>query len=480
MTFETGFGSNAKVVKYRLAPDEGTTELYALTRRQIKALLSNTDYLGWMNRHSQLPEDITNKDQLEAWVSKLNLDLMTMIDLCSQLVDCTDQILDIVTDGMSGESDSALALQQAIQDMLVNNPDFITNIVNNSYTPLYQGNVTTADTRDILWAQCVQVVEYTHTAIMDLLEILEVQSNTIELTAFLNLIPGMKALLVVVPVDDAFELINHIVSTFQEQYEANWTETVPNGVKWKIACTLFCLCLDDKQITVPRINDAIYSLLDDYLTPNWDNMQEVIETVLGVNDNSEVVVYSMFFFLWGSAKLMGSFGIDNVNLIALKQVLALAVNDANDDWQLHDLCVDCEPNTGCETGVTFLDFKTGDRNFLPYLTNRALYDNAGSDQGWGRNTASPSRISIFRTVLPRPQTKIKFITLGNVPSITVFNYNAGALTNRGVDSVGVANGDGTFTYEVTLNAAITHDVMFECATSGTFTTERLLSACIDY
>jgi hypothetical protein len=383
MSWDSGRKSDAKKLLIRLPETPGDDKLYALNSAQTKALLSLSISIAWHTRHITFPDYIDTPDKLQAFADDTARDLMMPVDICAELVNCTDELSQIMQDLIASDTN----VQNAIKDMLLADNDFITNI-NNIYPPLPPTTLNPGtEDLDILWAQCVGIVEYTHNAINDLFDILEVQSNNIELVQNINLIPGMAAIMAVIPVTQFFSFVDYLLATLNEQYEAQWEETPPTGTKWIIACKIFCACKADRVITVDRIFGAIVDLVSQYTSFDWDNLEEIVESLIGVNDNSEIMVYVTFGLMWGTAKLASSFGLHSLTNKALEVIIALH-DEGSNDWEVY--CEDCADSDWVEN-----DFTGGDMHDWEAYAPSIVF--AEFVNGWKRKDDT-TQIAIIKTI----------------------------------------------------------------------------------
>jgi hypothetical protein len=327
-----------KIITYKLSPDEGDEALYYLTFRQARALLSTLDYFRWLGRHRDLPEDLSTQAALNEWTDDLEKRLMKEYEDpsmdCEFIEDCIISSID------NPES----PLYDKIRDRLAQDKDFLDKVVN-GLVPFTQEQVNDGDeSLNELWAQCTQIVEFTDDRIRALLSDIEVQSNNLEIMAFIEAFPVIGTIVDESQLDVAIDFVNYGQEIWAEQYDANYTTDPPPsiGTKWRLACALFCACKADKVITVDRIIGAFSSLVVG-VDISLDSVGEIIQTLIGVNDNNEQVAYVSFTAMWGIAKLVSWLGGKRINERILSSILKLARNDANDDWATY--CEDCGVDT---------------------------------------------------------------------------------------------------------------------------------------
>lgn len=212
--------------------------------------------------------------------------------------------------------------------------------------PAPGGNLagTTNPTCDlnVLWAQCLALTQQTNKAIIDVLQKIEVATNSVELIDSATEFPLVGWAKDALGGQVTLDLIQYYQEAVDEQYQAQYTET-PGGVEDQLACALFCLCKADCEITIDRVYNLYKSRLEAYITiPTIDTLANLIDFAAGISQDNTIVVDLAFFFAWGSAKL-GSFFFGGVFDTALELLLMLAVDDASADWEL--LCTECvEPD----------------------------------------------------------------------------------------------------------------------------------------
>ncbi len=400
-----------KVLKYSLAEDEGDEADYKLTFRQARALLQTLEYLKWMSRHLSLPSDLSDQKSLNDWVQDLEYRLLKEIPpldgLCDALYDCADAIDDIVTQAINGTAtgDIAQALRDAL-DTAVNNyvSNNITNIIGKG-SPL--NPTVTTDTDLKLFGQCVKIVEYTHDVWDDVLQQLEIVSNNVELIKHsLDSIPFLKFLTDAIPANSWLDDLDYILSIEQEGFEAGYTEDIPDGTKWIMSCAIYCACKADHTITVDRIYTAFTSLLSGYTVPSFENLDNWLSTLLGVDDNDPLIVYATYSMLWGVARLTSFFG--NVRLSDGTLRLLLKIGEQDTSLDPNDYCLDCVEGMRWQlypissfSGQIFM-FTTRDGEWdvwqgTTYSSGTAFASSNGTSYGYGINVSFDDGTSGYNT-----------------------------------------------------------------------------------
>lgn len=192
---------------------------------------------------------------------------------------------------------------------------------------------------DILWAQCLALVQFTNRQIEDILERIEAATNVVELAGLSDDIPVVGFVLKTFGVELATNAINYFQEAVQEAYLAEYTTDKEN----ELACQLFCMCSVDCTITVDRVYNLFYSNIADEVPSSPIDVLELLTLLAGIDLTQDTVVDLMFWSMWGLAKL-AQFMFESINAtVNLQLLLDLAVNDANNDWELLCVCPE-EPN----------------------------------------------------------------------------------------------------------------------------------------
>lgn len=111
---------------------------------------------------------------------------------------------------------------------------------------------------DILWAQCLGVVQATNNAITDVLQQVEVTTNVVELaSSLLGSVPGVAGAEKAAGVDGVLSLINYYQEAIDQEYQSQYTTTPVTGTEDVIAFSLFCACKGTCVITIDKIVDIM-------------------------------------------------------------------------------------------------------------------------------------------------------------------------------------------------------------------------------
>ena len=205
---------------------------------------------------------------------------------------------------------------------------------------------------DAFWAQCQQFVEYFTQAGTDAIEKFEVYTNAIEGAGFIEMAPLLGTLVDEVQIDQFLDFADWAIEIVGEAYAADLTQDVKDA----IACAYFCAGKDDCQLTIERIWQVQSDRLGGLLIPSSiDSIEDLVSAMLTIASNPGLTVDIWLAFLAGAAKFAGYLGVRGIDQ-TLALTLKLAVNDANNDWEI--LCEDCAEPTEDRTPVISLPWDT--------------------------------------------------------------------------------------------------------------------------
>lgn len=170
---------------------------------------------------------------------------------------------------------------------------------------------------EILYGQCIQVLQWTNQAVVDVLEKIEVTSNTVELVDALSEFPLIGWIKEAIGGQITLDMMQYYQNALIEQYNAQYTQELED----EIACEIYCLCAPDCEIIIERIFEVYRARLETYITvPALSDLVDLIEFVAGVAQDSTFVVELAHFFAWGSAALGNFFFAKAFNAL-LSEVL---------------------------------------------------------------------------------------------------------------------------------------------------------------
>lgn len=306
--------------------DSDDVQLRYLTPRQQAALVTLCDYLLWRTRYVNPPDLETRETFKDMTIWRLIQD----VDFCALVEDCIK-----THDGT----------KSAIKRLLSSNGTHTApgeTQTEEEFTENQAAGTNDTCNLDILWAQCLAVVQTTNRAITDTLEKIEGASNGVELANVMDDLPFVEEVSEISTLDTALGLFNYYQEAVDEEYAAQYTLEKEN----ELACALFCACRSDCVVTSQRMFDVMSDRLSEFIAPpTLTGIVDLAEFLAGVSVDTPYVVDLAFFGAWATVRF-ANFLFETVFDHGLKFVLALAVNDASDDWML--LC------TECPFDVTFL------------------------------------------------------------------------------------------------------------------------------
>jgi len=195
---------------------------------------------------------------------------------------------------------------------------------------------------DIVWAQCLAVVQFTNRLITDLMEQIESKSNVVELAQLFNSLPFVRYITNAIGEEAAVDLIAYYQEAFTEGYLAEYTE----AIETEIACQLFCYARLDCTISVSMLDSVFSERVASIVPDTPGDLIELLTLLAGISISSADVVNLMFWMAWKGAVLAEFFISDAFSgIFNLQTLLNLAVDNASSDWEL--LCTTC-PN--CDIG----------------------------------------------------------------------------------------------------------------------------------
>lgn len=314
----------------------------------------------------------------------------------------------------------------------------------------YNANLTPTDDcdPDVLWAQTEQLVDYVISAGLDLLEQIEIYTNGIEAVQFVEMIPILGTLFDEAQIDQVVAFLDWTVEVLSEIFMA--ADTAENRIA--IKCAIFCATKDDCTITIQKLWEIENERLGGILDPSDINSVETLLTaIVALGTNPALPLDVWFTFTIAMAKLAGYLGVRGIDF-SLNLLLKLAVNDANNDWEL--LCEDCPPPPATGPWILWTE-----RIAQPVGTLTQSQEPDGLS-GTVSVVASLGGDGIYRAAVFSPGTGVsgcKTITSASGYSPNTYSEQgctgiAGAFTGGGyMDRIYIAN-NAPFTFEFTWSA----------------------------
>nr|CRY94305.1 hypothetical protein [uncultured prokaryote] len=195
--------------------------------------------------------------------------------------------------------------------------------------------------KDILWAQCVGMVQTANRMIEDFLQQWETYNNSAEtIPAIIQSIPFVGEVADVIGIDGIADYANALIDAVAEGYLADYTLEYEEA----LACEIFCLAKEDCIITLDMLVDVMNSRISGQLT--LDNALELMLSLIDA-DISGINVADLYLAAFFNMLKLGnlvmpiSWGIENY--LRVTRVF----NTPSDDWMI--LCTDCpEPIENCQ------------------------------------------------------------------------------------------------------------------------------------
>lgn len=285
---------------------------------------------------------------------------------CEELQACLQPLLD-------AQTQQILELVQNINNYGTENPG--QPMTTGQLTENLAGTSNPECDHDILWAQCLAIIQYTNQAIVDTLEKVEAANNVSELVGLTGEIPFLGLIATQLGIEGVAETVNYFQEAIEDQYLAQYTEPV----EVELACQLFCICRDDCVVSIDRVFGMFAGNVAALVPDEPTDLLELVEIIAGVDFDDTEVVNIMMWFAWAGAKVAQFFVGEALASGTLQLLLKLAVNDANNDWEL--LCTSCPD-------LLLRVYRDFDRAVLKYeidVTYGVPFDIEVDPATWGSN-----------------------------------------------------------------------------------------------
>lgn len=237
-----------------------------------------------------------------------------------------EQILACLNDPESGVANAIMSL--------INSGDYQANRDSGqSYNNAnLAGAVNPTCDRDILFGQCLQIVEYIDTINDEFFAKLEVATNDYD---FIADVVGDITLIDETSIDAVLAWLQFVQDSIAENYNAQ-SDT---AYKEALACEIYCIAKDYGCAVTPTI---LYNVVKDRLSATitiegvlWDALQFL---VLGSWEGSQIADF-MYFAQFAFRSMLGKF-FQKIAWSDIESRMVIYSNDPNPDWSL--LCTDCQ------------------------------------------------------------------------------------------------------------------------------------------
>lgn len=185
---------------------------------------------------------------------------------------------------------------------------------------------------DILWAQCIGLVQWCNAAIEQFFQGFETLTNSLEIANAVSKLPVLDEL----GADAIADYAVMAQAAVQENYAADYTPAYEE----ELACAIFCACKVDCEITLERI----FNILLVRVQAQWgslvnlDNLVDMLNDIVSMDIEVINVADMIFFMLFGSANL-ANFGLNITAAFDAIQRAILIFDEPNNDWEV--LCTEC-------------------------------------------------------------------------------------------------------------------------------------------
>lgn len=300
-----------------------------ITPRQMAALVSLAEFLGWKTRYANPPE----QDTLDAFTAETRYNLMTEISFCALVIGC-------ITD----DDDVRNALNQWFVDQINDTSSDVYNAVQQVYNqnvggqpmppsvygmPLYDTDCNL----DVLFGALVYMLGRMEQNNVDLQELAEEFSNALERAdTLISAIPVFETL----PVDEVIGYAQGLMTDdLFEAYNAAITEEYMEDIE----CDLFCIAQENGcTLTVDLMFHYFYGrILGD---PTQELAQLMIYLATGVWTGTEVA--DVFFSLQLIAMKYGNQFMGVIGIKSVVGYMGIGAHMPDETWvEICDECPTC-------------------------------------------------------------------------------------------------------------------------------------------
>jgi len=348
------------------------------------------------------------------------------MDICQAIIECIENPESGVSTAITNLIGGALETQSREIGQSWNNTDMASSV--NPECDL-----------DILFGQCIQLVEYIDVLNTEFFAILEVATNELD---FLADVIGDITLVDETSIDAAISFIQYAQENIAENYEAQSTLEY----KETLACDIFCVarfldCAITPTILYNVMKSRLSSSLD--IVALWD---EVLDFLVDGEWTGSQIADFMFYAQFATRAMIGRY-FDNLAWSDIQSRLVIYGNDPNGDWTT--LC-DCP----VPPDYSF-DFTTSDEDWdIVDQTGQPASGVYVAAEGYDQNYASGRwRVQIWFDIgstvdIDKIEVDVNWVQSG-VTNVVQIYQNAtieGVVTQIATSNVS-SNGEQTFTFD---------------------------------
>jgi len=295
--------------------------LYALSEQQISAILSMIVGLHWKTRWENPP----SKDEIEAFASETEFNLMNPLDICALIADCIESKGDvynlIVKYGGGGQGSYPITTTLGA---LANGAE------NRTFFDLGGGSCD----YNAVYGACWALTNWLNQNNLDFLEeisagdmLYQNASKVVSAIPFLN--QGSA--------DEILEWTAEVV----ENILANYTSAITEGYLREISCDFFCIAIENCKLDLSDVMGYFAGKVS--INAYATTVVDLIGISLGLGA-SNPLWFDYFAYLSLSVLAMRSAWLNHRTLDPVYMAIRAGLNDDDPDWSIY--CDDCAPD-GC-------------------------------------------------------------------------------------------------------------------------------------
>lgn len=198
------------------------------------------------------------------------------------------------------------------------------------------GNSNPTCNLDVLWAQCLQFVEYVVGLVNDALELAESATNDVELLQVVSSLPGLDE----VGADAIFYYMELLIESINDNFAAQVTQAYIE----EVACQIFCAARDNCALTLDGVNAVLNERINNHFpgfsTQTFTHVVDLLAYFIDQDIDGTIIADAMLSVVVYGGVLSNIF-LGDVGTKSLEVLLRTAVEDASSDWELLCDCPEC-------------------------------------------------------------------------------------------------------------------------------------------
>jgi len=254
-------------------------------------------------------------------------------------VDCPMSICEMLIDCIENDEDVQAALKGVIAQYNRENGAPGNLMPSDKQAENWSGDFNPECNPDIVWSECVKVVERCNTAIVDLFESISEADTIAKIAGVLASVPVIENVGISSLTDLADLLITLALTTYNDDYTTSWAE--------ELECAVFCLCKGDCVVNFERIWSVLRPRIEDnivgFVPPG--NFLDMAGWAAAISNFAgeliELNQADLLFYLIFGGLAYGNVILNQNNIGAgiLEIAVILASDEPSNDWEV--LCVEC-------------------------------------------------------------------------------------------------------------------------------------------